>query len=174
MLRASTILVLSGKFSRPGTFCARNMSTDTESSHAAEALQASQIEKREKCIFCKICDGIEPCNIVHQVSDFSEPWIYCKTSYAVLRSLRVNSLLLESLLEKMVLVGKEVLIAQGGSPTAARMGFHWPPFHTVHHLHMHIIAPENEMGFIARGIFKTNSFWFVSPENVIQRLQEKQ
>ncbi|XP_069173618.1 uncharacterized protein [Procambarus clarkii] len=70
MLRASTILVFSGKFSRPGTFCARNMSTDTESSHAAEALQASQIEKREKCIFCKICDGIEPCNIVHQDGEF--------------------------------------------------------------------------------------------------------
>ncbi|XP_069173610.1 adenosine 5'-monophosphoramidase HINT3 isoform X2 [Procambarus clarkii] len=158
------------------------MSTDTESSHAAEALQASQIEKREKCIFCKICDGIEPCNIVHQDGEFvafpdmrpAAPHHYLivpRHHYTDAKSLSKENI---PLVEKMVLVGKEVLIAQGGSPTAARMGFHWPPFHTVHHLHMHIIAPENEMGFIARGIFKTNSFWFVSPENVIQRLQEKQ
>lgn len=62
----------------------------------------------------------------------------------------------------MVSLSKEVLTAQGGCESTARLGFHWPPFHTVSHLHLHIIAPEGEMGFIARGMFKKDSFWFVS------------
>lgn len=62
----------------------------------------------------------------------------------------------------MVNLSKEVLTTQGGSVATARLGFHWPPFHTVSHLHLHIIAPESEMGFIARGMFKANSFWFVT------------
>lgn len=67
--------------------------------------------------------------------------------------------------ERMVSIGKEVLAQQGGLSDSARLGFHWPPFHTISHLHLHVISPEEEMGFIARGIFKKDSFWFVSVRN---------
>ena len=62
----------------------------------------------------------------------------------------------------MVSIANRVLEEQGGFSDTARLGFHWPPFTSIKHLHLHIIAPQQEMGFIARGIFKTDSFWFVS------------
>lgn len=51
-----------------------------------------------------------------------------------------------------------------GDPTQVQrsLGFHWPPFHMVSHLHLHVIAPADQMGFIARNMFRPNSMWFVS------------
>ena len=43
-----------------------------------------------------------------------------------------------------------------------RFGFHWAPFDSIEHLHLHVIAPINQMGFMARGIFLPNSLWFVT------------
>ena len=42
------------------------------------------------------------------------------------------------------------------------MGFHWPPFHLISHLHLHVISSTSQMGWISRGIFKENSYWFVT------------
>lgn len=39
-------------------------------------------------------------------------------------------------------------------------GFHWPPFISVAHLHMHGLAPTNQMNFLARWIFKPINYWF--------------
>lgn len=75
------------------------------------------------------------------------------------------------LLDRLVQTGNKVLLEriQKESPETAnidkiekRLGFHWPPFHTVSHLHLHVIAPSNEMGFIAKTIFRPDSFWFVT------------
>ncbi|CAL4137350.1 unnamed protein product, partial [Meganyctiphanes norvegica] len=75
--------------------------------------------------------------------------------------------------ERMVSIGKQCLQQRGGDADTARLGFHWPPFNSINHLHLHVIAPQKEMGFIARGIFKENSFWFVSPETVIDGLRNR-
>lgn len=47
-------------------------------------------------------------------------------------------------------------------PVSTITGFHWPPFNTVHHLHLHVIYPKEEMSYISRLIFRPNSYWFVS------------
>lgn len=39
-------------------------------------------------------------------------------------------------------------------------GFHWPPFTSIDHLHMHAIAPASKMGFIARQVFKPINMWY--------------
>lgn len=39
-------------------------------------------------------------------------------------------------------------------------GFHWPPFISVNHLHMHGISPAGQMTFIGRWIFKPYNMWF--------------
>jgi len=52
------------------------------------------------------------------------------------------------------------------------LGFHWPPFHSIAHLHLHVIAPSDSMGFISRTIFRPNSWWFVTPEYVKERLSK--
>ena len=67
------------------------------------------------------------------------------------------------IVERMVEIGKQILVDQGGSVEEARMGFHWPPFTWVKHLHLHVISPESSMGWFARNvIFRVNSFAFVS------------
>lgn len=43
-----------------------------------------------------------------------------------------------------------------------RTVFHWPPFNSISHLHLHYINPASEMGLISRTIFKPNTMWCVS------------
>lgn len=62
----------------------------------------------------------------------------------------------------MIEMGKRVLSDNNGDVNEARLGFHWPPFYSVSHLHLHIISPVSEMGFFARQIYKPDTFWFVS------------
>ena len=50
------------------------------------------------------------------------------------------------------------------------MGFHWPPLVMVDHLHMHVIAPESKIKFIGKMLFKKNSRWFVSPQDLVKWL----
>lgn len=45
-------------------------------------------------------------------------------------------------------------------PADASFGFHWPPFTSVPHLHMHGIAPVSKMSFVARWIFKPFNMWY--------------
>lgn len=39
-------------------------------------------------------------------------------------------------------------------------GFHYPPFISVKHLHMHCIAPITKMNFLSRWIFKPLNMWY--------------
>lgn len=54
----------------------------------------------------------------------------------------------------------------------ATFGFHWPPFNSISHLHMHAIAPVSKMNFISRWLFKPINVWYctVSGRSVIYLL----
>lgn len=55
---------------------------------------------------------------------------------------------------------KDFMESKGIDTKDALFGFHWPPFTSIKHLHMHAIAPASEMGFLSRLIFRPSSFWF--------------
>lgn len=42
----------------------------------------------------------------------------------------------------------------------ARMGFHWAPFNSIEHLHLHLLYPVEQMSLISRLVFMPNYFWF--------------
>jgi len=74
------------------------------------------------------------------------------------------------LVERMIEVARQMLQEKGCDLENASFGFHWPPFNTVAHLHLHAIAPQSDMGFTAKMMFRPNSWWFVTPEYVLSRL----
>mmetsp|Transcript_6539 Transcript_6539/g.10361 ORF Transcript_6539/g.10361 Transcript_6539/m.10361 type:complete len:88 (+) Transcript_6539:314-577(+) len=76
----------------------------------------------------------------------------------------------------MMSVGRKVLEEEGGiSKQHGLLGFHVPPFISVPHLHMHVIAPRDQI------MFKRIKYitwppvpWFITADNVLARLQKKQ
>ena len=77
------------------------------------------------------------------------------------------------MIEKMAELGKQVLTEKGGSVEDVRMGFHWPPFLMVRHLHMHVISPASRMGWLHRNIvFRTDSLVFTSPTATLDYLRK--
>ncbi|GJQ71145.1 putative histidine triad nucleotide binding protein 3 [Trypoxylus dichotomus] len=74
------------------------------------------------------------------------------------------------LLRKMIEIGKHVLAENNGDVNDARLGFHWPPFNSISHLHLHIISPVSKMGFFARQIYRPDTFWFVTMDYMLKYL----
>ena len=76
------------------------------------------------------------------------------------------------MVQQMVVVGKNVLKTQGGEVDDCRMGFHWPPFTSVKHLHLHVISPVSEMSFLNKHlIYRPNSLAFVTHDWLLNRLK---
>lgn len=57
------------------------------------------------------------------------------------------------------------------NPVSTRTGFHWPPFNTVDHLHLHVISPIEKMNVMKNMMFKPSSYWFVSVSMKIYHIQ---
>jgi diadenosine tetraphosphate (Ap4A) HIT family hydrolase len=149
---------------------------------------------REKCLFCRIIDekSQDLTSLTYKDDEVvAFPDIRPAAKYHYLISPRehikdAKSLTPAhiSLVERLVEVGNKVVnekiqadAAAGGTQVNVDqvpklMGFHWPPFHSIAHLHLHVIAPSDSMGFISRTIFRPNSWWFVTPEYVKERLSK--
>ncbi|KAL1516973.1 hypothetical protein ABEB36_000798 [Hypothenemus hampei] len=82
----------------------------------------------------------------------------------------LNTVYHEELLQRLIDEGKRVIVEQDGDLTDSLLGFHLPPFNTVGHLHLHLISPASSLSFKHRMMFKPNSYWFATADQIQERL----
>lgn len=134
-----------------------------------------------KCIFCKITGGQEGgTELLHVDEDlvcFRDIRPGALHHYLVVPKKHVGNCKTLSkddvqLVKNMVAIGKNVLQKNNVTDLEdTRMGFHWPPFCSISHLHLHVLAPANQLGFLSRMIYRINSYWFITADQLIERLQ---
>ncbi|KAM4633176.1 adenosine 5'-monophosphoramidase HINT3-like isoform 2-T2 [Polymixia lowei] len=52
-----------------------------------------------------------------------------------------------------------------------RMGFHLPPFSSVPHLHLHVLAPASQMNSRSLVRYGPQSYWFITVDKVLHQLK---
>uniref|UniRef100_A0A2K5C2Y3 Adenosine 5'-monophosphoramidase HINT3 n=1 Tax=Aotus nancymaae TaxID=37293 RepID=A0A2K5C2Y3_AOTNA len=76
------------------------------------------------------------------------------------RSLRKDQV---ELVENIVTVGKTILERNNFTDFMnVRMGFHMPLFCSISHLHLHGLAPVDQL---------VNSYWFITADHLIEKLR---
>lgn len=129
------------------------------------------------CIFCKISSGKDKTELLYedeQFVAFNDHKPASEIHYLIVPKDHLESC--KTLNEQHIDVIKRMTeigmgLVKDMDQKQVRFGFHWPPIILVKHLHLHVIAPISNMSFMSRLIFKENSWWFVSPNYMIKRLE---
>ncbi|XP_064485316.1 adenosine 5'-monophosphoramidase HINT3-like [Ornithodoros turicata] len=133
------------------------------------------------CIFCRIVRREDPKTVVlFQDEDhvvFRDIHPAAKHHYLVIpkRHIKDPKCLTHSdipLVQRLVEVGKQVLQQQGGAVDSLRVGFHWPPFNSIAHLHLHVISPVEELSYIGKFVYMPGSLWFCTAEDTLAYLEK--
>ncbi|XP_068616378.1 adenosine 5'-monophosphoramidase HINT3 [Brachionichthys hirsutus] len=135
-----------------------------------------------KCTFCKVVNHEIETELLHcdeEMSCFRDIRPGAPHHYLVVPNKHVGnckSLSKEHvpLVKRMVETGKVILQKNDITDLSdVRFGFHWPPFCSVTHLHLHVLAPVSQMGFISRFFYRLNSYWFITADQLIEHLSSK-
>ncbi|XP_046891232.1 histidine triad nucleotide-binding protein 3 [Hypomesus transpacificus] len=152
-----------------------------------EDIGSSQVEISgegydKKCIFCKIVNkemGTELLHSDEEISCFKDIRPGAPHHYLVVPTRHVGNCKSLSkahvhLVERMVDTGKKILLENRVTDLSdARFGFHLPPFCSVSHLHLHVLAPASQMGLMSRLFYRLNSYWFITADQLIEHLNSK-
>ncbi|KAK5619123.1 Histidine triad nucleotide-binding protein 3 [Crenichthys baileyi] len=157
-------------------------SPPVQASHTTKTNSVPAEEYDKKCIFCRVVNNEMGTELLHSdgdISCFKDIKPGAPHHYLVVPTKHIGnckSLNKEHvpLVKQMVDVGKDVLQKNNVTDlTDVRFGFHWPPFCSVTHLHLHVLAPVSQMGFMSRLIYRLNSYWFVTADQLIELLSSK-
>ncbi|KAG9339660.1 hypothetical protein JZ751_023306 [Albula glossodonta] len=55
----------------------------------------------------------------------------------------------------------------------SRLGFHVPPFSSVPHLHLHVLAPASQMDPRSLRMYGPQSVWFLSADQLLKKLNSQ-
>lgn len=137
--------------------------------------------EEKDCIFCKIIRNESPGEKIYEDADVTcikdiDP--ASTHHYLILPNKHIRNVKElgpddNELYDKIVATVQTIVEQQGLDIGSTRTGFHWPPFNTVHHLHLHVISPVENMSLIKRMMFKPDSHWFVSTDYVKSRLKKR-
>jgi len=138
----------------------------------------------EKCIFCRIANNIsnesqllyEDQNyvIIKDIRPAVEHHYLLITKNHIKSGKQLKSSEDIEMIKRMKEIGLDFMSSKGlNDDREMRMGFHWPPFNSISHLHLHILYPISRMSFISRMVFRSGSFWFVEINDLIEWLSKK-
>jgi len=140
-------------------------------------------DRVENCVFCNIIKADDPNIILEKNDDFvviNDIKPVSSHHILVLSHKHIQSAKSlkpcqqdRDLLENMVSAAKNTCINSGYDLNDTRIGFHWPPFYTVGHLHLHAIAPIKSMSIFNRYIAFNPSlnYVFVDVDYVQKRIK---
>mmetsp|Transcript_47593 Transcript_47593/g.92925 ORF Transcript_47593/g.92925 Transcript_47593/m.92925 type:complete len:240 (-) Transcript_47593:141-860(-) len=133
--------------------------------------------------FGKILRGESPAKVINETDELLA--FIDRSPKAPLHALVIPKLLIPDVrslstdklhvVELMHLLGLEII--EKYCPQAGKSGdyilcFHIPPFNSVDHLHLHVLAPASQMAPLHRyGKYACGTSWCVSDQEVIERLR---
>ncbi|XP_056115763.1 adenosine 5'-monophosphoramidase HINT3 [Rhinichthys klamathensis goyatoka] len=132
----------------------------------------------ETCIFCRIANGDDPYTEIlaedEEIVCFKDIDPGAPHHYLVIPKQHIHSCLsLQAddigLVRRMADMGRDVLKAKDVTDMEdISLGFHVPPFITVPHLHLHVLAPFSQTFRWSMGKF--TSFWYLTEEKMLHEL----
>lgn len=135
----------------------------------------------DKCVFCQIVAKEAAAEILYEDAEFVcfrdiapvAPHHYQLIPRNHIKDAKALTRDHIPMVERMAEVGKQVLSQQGANVQDSRIGFHWPPFVKVHHLHMHLLSPMEGMSWYFKSfLFRRDSFAFVTASWTIDYLKK--
>lgn len=145
-----------------------------------ETQDLTQSQDGELCLFCSVANGHTDTEILIRDDEllcFQDARPGARHHYLVIPRTHVgNCMTLRkehvNLVERMEEMGKSAL--QRNKVTNlddVRFGFHLPPFSSVPHLHLHVIAPASELSSRSLTRYGPQSCWFITVDKVLQQLR---
>ncbi|XP_056284020.1 adenosine 5'-monophosphoramidase HINT3-like [Pseudoliparis swirei] len=140
-------------------------------------------ETVETCIFCLIADDKDKETEVikknKELVCFRDISPAAPHHYLVIPKQHIHSCFLlhrghVDLVERMVEMGKAVLCDQGMADMKdIRLGFHQPPYTSIDHLHLHVLAPASQIYLDKKYKFNPCSNRFVTEKHMQMHLKGK-
>ncbi|XP_076611686.1 adenosine 5'-monophosphoramidase HINT3-like [Chaetodon auriga] len=142
----------------------------------------SRKEIDETCIFCLIADDRdEETEVIKKNEElvcFRDISPAAPHHYLVVPKQHIHSCFSLhwghiGLVKRMAEMGKAVLKDQGITDmTDVRLGFHQPPYTSVDHLHLHVLAPTSQISVHKEYKFIPRTDRFVTDECLLKRLKD--
>ena len=146
----------------------------------AEAKETPQTTDKKECIFCDIASGKTDGEILYSDDEYVcvvdiKP--HASHHYLVVPKVHhQNVKYLNSdhckIVERLGAIGRQVLSDKNCTLSDSRLGFHWPPFQSIEHLHMHVLSPVSSMNFVSRRMIFRHNYPLITLEWALEYLQK--